>query len=154
MVIDSPALVISTLSGPVNLGIDSLDGGLLIFFHGPGESLDCNGEGSGVTSPMAVIIGLGIAEFVPGGDASALETASRTLGVRDTGRNELVEDVLCRNEDAWPARRLGLRIGVVGLMSVCIRNGPPAEPPGCSDGCANLDTFVGETAAGGDGAMV
>jgi hypothetical protein len=158
VVIDSPVLVTSTLFEPVAMGIDRVgDVGLRIFFQGPGESLESSGEGNGVTSPIAVIIGLGIAD--PDGVVSALATASLTLDVRDRGRSEAVDDVLCRNEDDLSVRRLGLRIGVVGLTSVCMRSGAPEEPFGLVDSelsevCWLPGSFCIETAGGGDGAIV
>lgn len=132
--------------------------GLLIFFQGPGESLDSSGEGKGVTSPIAVMIGLGSAEFAPDGVARALATASLTLGVRERGRNDVVEDVLCRNEEDFSARRLALRLGVVGSTSVCMRSGAAEEPFDLlgvlSKDCWLPGSFCLERVGGGDGAIV
>jgi hypothetical protein len=142
LVIDSPVLVTSTPFEPVAMGLGGVgEVGLLIFFQGPGESLDNSGEGKGVTSPIAVIIGLGIAEFAPNGVASALATASLTLGVRERGRSDVVDDVLCRNEEDLSARRLALRIGVVGSTSVCMRSGAVEKSFGLFNGVLCKDCW-------------
>lgn len=53
-------------------------------FQGPGESPDSNGDGSGVKSPIAVMIGLGTLELLAEPKLWA-RAADLKLGVRDTG---------------------------------------------------------------------
>ena len=74
---------------------DSRDGGRAPSrFHGPGESLESNGEGRGVTSPMADITGLGTVELAADAEPKALARAEvLKLGVLDTGFR-FVADVL------------------------------------------------------------
>jgi hypothetical protein len=99
-VIDSPVLAISTLPGDMfaKAAIDSLDDGLPSFFQGPGESPDISGDGRGVMSPIAVIIGLGTVELAADPDPSALAKAALTLGVRDIGRSDEADVLCCRVE--------------------------------------------------------
>jgi len=81
----------------VGVEAPSLDGGRASFFHGPGESPDSNGEGSGVTSPMAVMVGLGTVELAA--DAVPRAVAREPvfkLGVRDTGLSDDAEVLCCR----------------------------------------------------------
>lgn len=72
------------------------------FFHGPGEVLHSSGEGSGVTLPRAVMIGLGTvelaAEVVP---KRPLPPGVLRLGVRETtvwGVSEALEAFCLRTE--------------------------------------------------------
>lgn len=51
-------------------------------FHGPGESPDSKGDGSGVTSPIAVIMGLGTLELAV--EPKPKAKADFKLGVRET----------------------------------------------------------------------
>jgi len=98
------------------------------FFHGPGESPHSSGEGSGVTSPMADIRGLGKAELAAeaGPKPWLRPRPVLKLGVRETGRRDEA-DVLCVREVAerpTPPLRLSDRGGGAGGWggtSVCNR---------------------------------
>lgn len=73
----------------------SLDGFLPNFFHGPGESPASRGDGRGVTSPIAVMIGLGTVELAAERGLNGLpKPAAFRLGVLDMGWSE-EDDVLC-----------------------------------------------------------
>lgn len=61
-------------------------------FHGPGESAESRGLGSGVTSPIAEIIGLGMTLLVPLAEPMLLVRAAFRLGVLETGLR-LLDDV-------------------------------------------------------------
>lgn len=64
-------------------GTVSREGGrAFIRRHGPGESPDSNGDGNGVTSPMAVMIGLGTRELAAEPRLRA-KAADFRLGVRE-----------------------------------------------------------------------
>lgn len=75
----------------------SLEGGRAwSLFQGPGESPDISGDGSGVTSPMAVIIGLGTRELAAEPKPRP-KAADLTLGVRDRSFKLGAED-LCDSD--------------------------------------------------------
>lgn len=76
----------------------SLDGGLApSLLQGPGESPNNNGEGNGVRSPIAAMMGLGTAELQA--EPILLTNARLTDGVLDTGRRLADEDFLFRRFD-------------------------------------------------------
>lgn len=99
--IDSPLLVTSTDSELMVAREEevSLEGGRAwSLLQGPGESPDIKGDGNGVTSPMAVIMGLGTREL----DAEPNprpKAADLKLGVRETSFKLGTED-LCDSDRA------------------------------------------------------
>jgi hypothetical protein len=106
--IDSPVLVTSTLSDDMGARVGaSRDVRLPSFFHGPGESDDSKGEGSGVTSPMAEMMGLATVELAVEALPRALAKAPvLKLGVRETGLSDEADDLRCREDvpssgDVW-----------------------------------------------------
>ena len=96
--------------------IASLDDGRSSLRQGPGESPDSSGDGSGVTSPIAVMMGLGTVELVPEAPPNALEKAALTLGVLEMGCSDDADVLCCKAGRSAPRPRL--RRGVVGLISV------------------------------------
>lgn len=109
---DSPVLVTRTLSGDIEKGrLASRDEGLMCF-HGPGESPASNGDGRGVTSPMAAIMGLATVELAAEAGPKTKAAALR-LGVRDIGRREEAEVLCCRLSDG--RARLSVLMGVMGV---------------------------------------
>lgn len=60
---DSPVEVTRAASIPPGILYSFDDRFVANFFHGPGESFDISGDGSGVTSVIALNIGLDRAEF-------------------------------------------------------------------------------------------
>jgi hypothetical protein len=126
---ESLGIVGSPLAGP------SRDGSLPLnsFFHGPGESLVRSGDGRGVTSPMADIMGLATLELAaddePKNPARALVLK---LGVLDTGLR-LEAEVWCRRfkfrfvgrpADKFAVLlRLSVRTGGAGFICVSTLRG-------------------------------
>lgn len=103
----------------------------LSLFQGPGESPDIRGLGSGVTSPMADIIGLGTKLLVPLAVPILLAKACLRLGVLEMGRKLLAEarwfSVREPREDELPLPLKDSRLeGVEGKAgkSVEIRSDP------------------------------
>ena len=87
--IDSPFAVTSAESAVMGIMLSRDVGRVTSFFHGPGESPDIRGDGSGVTSAIAFSIGEDIAE--PGRDPAfellptLLAKTFFMLGVRARG---------------------------------------------------------------------
>jgi hypothetical protein len=126
-VIDSPPVVLSRVGDKfAKPAFASRDEGPSSLRQGPGESPDSSGDGRGVTSPIAVIIGLGTVELAPEAVPSALEKAVLRLGVREMGCSDDADVLCCSVGRSAPRPRL--RTGVVGLISVCMRRGVPDAP--------------------------
>jgi len=89
------------------LGILFRDGGLLPSFRqGPGECWDRSGDGNGVTSPNAAIIGLATLELAPEALPRLLERGLLILGVLDTGARLELEVLCCKDLPTERRRRL------------------------------------------------
>lgn len=84
-------------------------------FHGPGESLDKRGDGSGVRSPMAVMTGLATTELAAEAEPNGPYNPVFRLGVLDIGRRD------CADEEFRSERpgRLTDRPGVVWPYDGC-----------------------------------
>lgn len=102
--------------------------------HGPGECVDRRGEGRGVTSPIADIIGLGTVELAAEAEPKAPDRlpVALKLGVLETGRRDEVDDLCWRGAPgrfgvlqgvAKPLVLSGLR-GDLGRKSVCSLRAP------------------------------
>lgn len=144
-------------------------------FQGPGESLDSNGEGKGVTSPMADIIGLPTVELAPECEPKMVAMLPvLTLGVLEIGRSDEAEVLCCRLnvgrfddlegvESVLLEVELSAQVGDSWLRSVWTRRAavPPEGLCGWGSEGPSLEAASGEDecgggggGGGGDGAMV
>jgi hypothetical protein len=152
--VESGRLVPRTESSPT---LPSLSLGLLggvpdiNFFHGPGESAESSGLGSGVMSPMAAMMGLPARLLAPlAVPPSACPRAALTLGVRVTWR--LLLEVVRSRGAAPRAALLPLRepwrwgvLGIEETRSVDMRSAEDGETT-VSEGVESLRGGGGEAA--------
>ena len=117
------------------------------------------GDGRGVTSPMADIIGLGMMELLPEVLPVLPTRDLLKLGVRDTGIRFAL-DVLCWTMKPAESRRflsapdgMGEASSWVAGYSILLEPGMGATASGAGDGSSDISAEV-SIMRGGEGAMV
>lgn len=113
--IDSPLEETRTDSTPgVAAGV-SREGGRANLLQGPGESPDRRGDGSGVTSPIADMIGLGYVELAAEAVPKPGPKLFLKLGVRAMGRRDEADVLWCRPNAGDLAGVMGERLLLLSL---------------------------------------